>query len=639
MANRHQRTIYLEDIPLAEAQQRFLSQVTLPRQVETIPTSQASGRVTAEPLFAKISSPAYPSSAMDGIAVIAAKTVSAHETHPLQLQEGKDYVVVDTGDPLPEGYDAVIMIEDVHFLDDQTAEILAPARPWQHVRPIGEDIVAHELIVPDYHVLRPVDLGALLAGGFVEVPVLRQPAFGIIPTGTELVDPKATVERGEIIEYNSAVFSAYLRQWGAFPTRLPIVPDDYDQLKQVLLDAVARFDCVVINAGSSAGREDFTEDLLRECGQLLVHGVATRPGKPVMVGIVAGKPVIGLPGYPVSAYLALEWFAQPFLAAYYGQPRPTRPKVTATAGRRIVSPMGTQDFVRVTLGKVGEKLIANPLSREAGVTMSMVRADGLLVIPPERQGYEQGESVEIELYHPLQEVEHTVVVTGSHDMTIDLLASAIHNVDPHLHLSSANVGSMGGILALRKGETHLAGMHLFDPATGQYNTPYLQRYLPETPVVLVNLVYRTQGFLVPKGNPKGIHSVRDLLRPDVTYINRQRGAGTRILLDYLLMQEGIDETQIRGYDREETTHLGVAAAVAGSSADCGLGVYAAAQAMDLDFLPVTEERYDLCFARSFYDSPMGKTVRDVIGQPAFQQRVEAMGGYSCRDTGKIFWQQ
>lgn len=639
MAHRHQRTVYLEDIPLAEAQRRFLAQITLPRQVEFIPTPQANGRVTAEPLFAKISSPAYPSSAMDGIAVIAAKTASAHETHPLQLREGTDYVVVDTGDPLPEGYDAVIMIEEVHFLDEQTAEILAPARPWQHVRPIGEDIVAHELIVPDYHVLRPVDLGALLAGGFVEVPVLRQPTFGIIPTGTELVAPKAVVERGEIIEYNSAVFSAYLRQWGALPTRLPIVPDDYDRLKQALLDAVDRFDCVIINAGSSAGREDFTEDLLQECGQLLVHGVATRPGKPVMVGIVAGKPVIGLPGYPVSAYLALEWFAQPLLAAYYGQPQPMRPKVAATAGRRIVSPMGTQDFVRVTLGKVGEKLIANPLSREAGVTMSMVRADGLLVIPPERQGYEQGESVEVELYHPLQEVEHTIVVTGSHDMTIDLLASAIHHVDSHLHLASANVGSMGGILALRKGETHLAGMHLFDPATGQYNTPYLQRYLPETPVVLVNLVYRTQGFLVPKGNPKGIHSVRDLLRPDITYINRQRGAGTRILLDYLLMQEGIDETQISGYEREETTHLGVAAAVAGGSADCGLGVYAAALAMDLDFLPVTEERYDLCFARSFYDSPMGKRVRDVISQPTFQQRVEALGGYSCRDTGKIFWQQ
>jgi putative molybdopterin biosynthesis protein len=631
------RKIYLEDTPLREAQEQIRKRIRFVPEVEIIPTTQALGRVTAQPIYAKVSMPNYHASAMDGIAVKAEKTYGADERHPVRLKLGEDYVEVDTGDPIPDGYDAVIMIEDIHQIDEQTVEILEPAAPWQHIRPIGEDVVAGEVIVPDRHKLRPVDLGALLAGGNVTVPVLRKPRVAIIPTGTELIPPSENVAEGKIIEFNGTVFAAYLQEWGAEPVYRGIVPDDFALIKEAVKAAVRDADLVLLNAGSSAGREDFTVHVVEELGEVLTHGVATRPGKPVVVGIVEGKPVIGLPGYPVSAYLNLEWFARSLIHHYYGLTEPQRPRIKATIGRRIVSVMGAEDFIRVTIGCIDGKYIANPLTRSAGVTMSMVRADGLLRIPPGHLGYEQGETAEVELYRPLEQIHNTVVATGSHDLSMDVLHSLIRKRNPGCFLVSSHVGSMGGILAIQKGEAHIAGVHLFDEATGSYNLPYVEKYLHGCDVVLVQLVYRQQGWIVKKGNPLHIETVRDLAKPGVTYINRQRGAGTRLLFDYLLKQEGIMRDQIYGYSREAVSHLSVAAAVAGGTADVGLGIYSAATAMGLDFIPVAEERYDLLMSGAFYRSSAGQELLDCIRSREFAREVEALGGYSCRDSGNLIY--
>lgn len=631
------RKIYLEDTPLQEAQQRIVESVRFSPQVEIIPTREALGRVTAEPIYAKVSMPNFHAAAMDGVAVKAEMTYGADEQHPVCLKRGEAYVEVDTGDPIPEGYDAVIMIEHIHQIDDDTIEILESVAPWQHIRPIGEDVVVGEVIIADRHKLRPVDLGALLAGGNVTVPVLRKPRVVIIPTGTELIEPSDQVAEGEIIEFNGTVFSAYLQEWGAEPIYHGIVKDDYALIRDAVKAAVQDADMVLLNAGSSAGREDFTVHVVEELGEVLTHGVATRPGKPVVVGMVEGKPIIGLPGYPVSAYLNLEWFARTLVHHYYGLLEPERPRVKATMGRRIVSVMGAEDFIRVTIGCIDGQFIANPLTRSAGVTMSMVRADGLLRIPPGHLGYEQGESVDIELYRPLEQIENTIVATGSHDLSMDVLHSLLRKTNPDRFLVSSHVGSMGGILAIQKGEAHAAGVHLFDEATGTYNLPYIEKYLRDQDVVLIQLVYRQQGWMVKPGNPRGIHSVHDLLQPGITYMNRQRGAGTRLLFDYLLGQEGLDRDQIYGYSREAVSHLSVAAAVAGGTADTGLGIYSAASAMELDFIPVAEERYDLLLSGSFYRSVEGEELLSCIRSEAFAQEVEALGGYSCRDSGKILY--
>ncbi|MDF2961667.1 MAG: molybdopterin molybdenumtransferase [Paenibacillus sp.] len=632
------RKIYLEDTPLQDAQRDFLQRITFERKVELVRTGDALGRVTAEPVFAKVSMPNYHASAMDGVAVLAIKTYGANEKNPVRLKHRVDYKIVDTGDPIPHGFDAVIMIEHIHQVDDETIEIQEPVAPWQHIRPIGEDVVAGEMIVPVHHTLRPVDLGALLAGGRVEVPVLCKPKVAIIPTGTELIEPCDAVERGEIVEFNGTVFASYLKEWGAEPLYMGIVKDEYDIIKEKVLEAAQIADFVILNAGSSAGTEDYSVHVIEELGQVFTHGVATRPGKPVITGIVEGTPVIGLPGYPVSAYLALEWFARPLVFHYYGLVEPKRNTLPVKLGRRLISDAGADDFVRMTIGCVQGTYIANPLTRAAGVTMSLVRADGILRIPPGNMGYEQGEVVEIELYRPKEQIDRTTVVTGSHDLSLDVLQTLLRKEHPDRFLVSSHVGSMSGILAIQKGEAHAAGIHLFDEETGSYNVPYVEKYLKGRDVVLIQLVYREQGWIVPKGNPLGITTVADIVRPQVTFINRQRGAGTRLLFDYLIQNEGIDRNKIYGYEREAITHLGIAAAVAGGTADVGLGIYSAALAMGVDFIPIAEERYDLLMSRSFYHSLEGKILLKVIRSESFKSEMEALGGYSCRETGQIVFE-
>ncbi|MFP3389402.1 molybdopterin biosynthesis protein [Brevibacillus sp. SIMBA_040] len=631
------RKIYLEDTPLKEAQERIASRIRFTPIVEVIPTREALGRVTAASIYANVSMPNFHASAMDGVAVRAEKTYGACEQQPVRLIYDVDYVEVDTGDPIPDGYDAVIMIEHIHQVDAETIEILEAVAPWQHIRPIGEDVVIGEMIVPNRHKLRPVDLGALLAGGNVTVPVLRKPRVAIILTGTELIEPTAEVASGEIIEFNGTVFAAYLQEWGAEPVYCGIVKDDYELIQNAVKAALEDADMVLLNAGSSAGREDFTVHVVEELGEVLTHGVATRPGKPVVVGVVNEKPVIGLPGYPVSAYLNLEWFARSLVYHYYGLLEPGRQRVKAIMGRRIVSVMGAEDFIRVTIGSIDARYIANPLTRSAGVTMSMVRADGLLRIPPGDLGYEQGEEVEIELYRPLEQIQNTMVATGSHDLAMDVLHSLVRKTNPKRFLVSSHVGSMSGLLAIQKGEAHVAGVHLFDEHTGEYNQPFIEKYLRDKEVVLIQLVYRQQGWFVKKGNPLGITSVQDLIKPGVTYMNRQRGAGTRLLFDYLLKTSDIDRELIYGYSREAVSHLSVAAAVAGGTADVGLGIYSAAHAMDLDFIPVSEERYDLVMSASFYRSSQGQELLACIRSNEFMEEVETLGGYSCRDSGKILY--
>lgn len=633
------RKIYLEDTPLQDAQRKFLKKITFERKAERIRTSEALGRVTAEPVLAKVSMPNYHASAMDGVAVLAAKTYGADEKNPVRLKRAVDYKVVDTGDPIPPGFDAVIMIEHIHQVDEDTIEILESVAPWQHIRPIGEDVVAGEMIVPAYHALRAVDLGALLAGGRIEVSVLCKPKVAIIPTGSELIEPSEAVESGEIIEFNGTVFAAYLKEWGAEPIYFGIVKDDYSTIKEKLLEATRIADIVILNAGSSAGTEDFTVHVISELGEVFTHGVATRPGKPSITGVVNETPVIGLPGYPVSAYLALEWFARPLVCHYYGLIEPKRNTLPVKLGRRVVSDVGAEDFVRMTIGCMDGTYVANPLTRAAGVTMSLVRADGLLRIPAGHMGYEQGEVVELELYRPKEQIDRTTVITGSHDLSVDVLHTLLRKEHPDRFLVSSHVGSMSGILAIQKEEAHAAGIHLFDEETGTYNVPYMEKYLKGLDIVLIQLVYREQGWIVPKGNPLGVSSVADISKPHVTFINRQRGAGTRLLLDYLLKKEGIDRNSIYGYDREAVTHLSVAAAVAGGTADVGLGIYSAARTMGLGFIPVAEERYDLLMNRRFYDSLEGQTLLSVIRSESFKTEMEALGGYSCRESGQIVFEK
>jgi putative molybdopterin biosynthesis protein len=639
--SQHRRRYFLSDIPLEEATQKFFGSLQEsgaldPMPEELVPFTQAQGRITARPIWAVASSPHYDAAAMDGVAVRAAETAGATETSPVLLRVGSQAAWVDTGDAMPSGFDAVVMIEHLHQVDDQTIQVMAPVAPWQHVRPLGEDIVATELVLTENHCISPVDLGACAAAGLTELPVRRRPAVAIIPTGNELVPVGSKLKPGDIVEFNSLMLTGMVREWGGEPDVFAPVPDDYPAIHNAAQQALADRDLVIINAGSSAGSEDYTATVVEELGQLLVHGIAIRPGHPVVLGLAQGKPIIGLPGYPVSAVLTAELLVKPLLERKLGLPGNThRARVTASITRKVSSPMGEDEFLRVKLGRVGDKMVATPVQRGAGVIMSLVRADGMLRIPRFSEGLDAGAEVSVELLRSLAEVENTIVVMGSHDLTLDLMSSYLRRRNPGLTLSSSHIGSLGGLIALRRGEAHLAGSHLLDEETGEYNLSYIRRYLPDVPVILVNLVGRVQGLIIPPGNPKGIHRLEDLTTEGVTFVNRQRGSGTRVLLDYKLKERGISPEQIGGYQREEYTHLAVASAVKGGSADAGLGVLSAARALGLDFVPLLNEQYDLVIPKVHYESELLQPLLALLHDSDFQQEVNDLGGYDTSNMGNI----
>ena len=656
MADNRQRSVFLQDVPLQEARSRFeqaLRDADLwePLEPESIPLDQALGRISAEPIWAQISSPHYHASAMDGYALQAAETEGASDRNPVELIVGPQAQYVDTGDPLPEWADSVIPIEDLEVLSDtpkpqeKSIRLMAPTSPWSNVRLLGEDMVATELVIPSGHELRPVDLGAIAASGYDHVQVWRKPRVAIIPTGTELRAMGKPVKAGEIIEFNSLVLASQVESWGGLPDRLPIVLDELERIMDAAANAAIDHDLVLIIAGSSAGTEDFTADVVESLGTLLVHGIAVRPGHPVILGMIEKSskrgsprveksiPIIGVPGYPVSAALTGEIFVKPLLGHWLSQHEIQPEILTAKLARKVHSRAGDLEYLRVTVGQVGERWIASPLSRGAGVITSLVRADGIVEIPAGVQGIQAGEIVPVRLYRSRQELERTILALGSHDLTLDLLAQFLSLRGSRL--SSGNLGSLGGLIALQRGEAHLAGSHLLDPETGEFNLPYIERYLPDVPVVVVRLVGREQGLILAPGNPKTITGLGDIARADLAYVNRQRGAGTRILLDYQLEKLGIEPASVRGYQHEEYTHLAVAAAVASGRADCGLAIHAAAAALKLDFLPLYQERYDLVIPKEHHESARLMPLLQLLGDPEFQQTVASLPGYSTDSMGEI----
>ena len=634
---------YIHDRPAAEALaawQDACAAAGCPERLEAIglPLDQAVGRVTAEPVWARTSSPPFDAAAMDGIAVHAADTIGAGETTPVRLDAGA-FALVDTGDPIPGDFDAVVMREDVHEVDGGV-QLQAAAAPYQHVRSIGEDVSAAELLLPAGHRLRPVDVAAAGAAGATELVVRRRPVVTVIPTGDEIRPVGSELGEGELPDTNSVMLAAQAEHVGCEAHGFEITPDVPDQIAAAIRAAAARSDLVIVIAGSSAGRDDHTAEVVAQVGTLAVHGVAVRPGHPVVLGVVHGDessdatPVLGAPGYPVSAALTFDIFAAALLARLEGAPPPEAPVARARLARKLASTMGMDDWVRVRLGRVAGRLVATPLPRGAGVLTSLVRADGLLVVPAELEGHHAGEEVTVRLLRGVGEIERTMVVTGSHDLVLDLAASRLRERDARVTLASSNVGSLGGLTALRDGLCHVAGSHLLDPDTGEYTLPYLERLLPDTEVAVVRLVHRDQGLIVAPGNPTGVSGIEDVARRGLRYVNRQRGAGTRVLLDHELARRGISPEAIQGYEREEHTHLAVAAAVAAGRADCGFGVLAAARAFGLDFVPVAKESYDLVLLRDTIEDELLAPLFELLESADFRERVESLGGYDTAEMGR-----
>lgn len=628
---------YLTNVPLEQARREYLELLEhqgFEPQTQVIPVYESCGRVTAEAVYAHICAPHYTASAMDGVAVCARDTFGATETTPVTLHP-EQFTVLDTGDPVPEGRDAVIMVEDLVKNEDGSITIHAAAAPWQHIRQIGEDVCAGEMILPGHMTVTPAAIGAMIAGGVLELRVIRRPVVGIIPTGDEIIPPCTDPRPGDILEFNGSIFSAMVRQWGAEPVVYPIVPDDFDRIKAMVEKASDQCDMVILNAGSSAGREDFSAQVIRQLGQVLYHGIAIKPGKPAILGYRGKTAILGVPGYPVSGIIVIEQFLKPLIEHWLKTAAQPEHYAQATLTRPVVSGLKYQEFVRVRVGAVGGRLMASPLSRGSGVVSSFMKADGILEVPQGLEGYEAGEEVTLRLLSPMEKLRNTLVVIGSHDPLLDELADMLHLGDPRLYMSSSHVGSMGGIMAIRRGEAHMAGCHLLDTADGTYNRSFIRKYFPKGDVKLVSCVGRQQGLMVARGNPLNICSFADISRQGIRYVNRQKGSGTRILTDYLCSREKVEPSDVYGYTREELTHTSVAAQIACGSADVGMGIYSAAKLYDLDFIPICIEEYDLIIPDHAWDSPMVQQLLTILRSDAFREKILSMGGYTVEHPGQV----
>ena len=628
---------YLTNVPLEQARadyRKLLKEQGFGPRTEVIPVYEACGRVTARAVYAHICAPHYAASAMDGVAVCARDTFGATETTPVTLQK-EQYIVLDTGDPVPEDRDAVIMVEDIVKNEDGSITIHAAAAPWQHIRQIGEDVCAGEMILPSHMTVSPSAIGAMIAGGVLEIEVIAKPVVGIIPTGDEIIPPCTDPKPGDILEFNGSIFSAMVKSWGADAVVYPIVPDKFDQIKAMVSRAAAECDMVILNAGSSAGREDYSARVIRELGQVLYHGIAMKPGKPAILGCQGAKPILGVPGYPVSGNIVVEQLLKPLIDHWLKVPAVPSQYAQAILTRPVVSGLKYQEFVRVRMGYVGDRLMASPLSRGSGVVSSFMKADGILEVPQGLEGFEAGAEVTVRLLSPLEKLRNTLVVIGSHDPLLDEVADMLHLEDSSLFMSSSHVGSMGGIMAIRRGEAHAAACHLLNTQDGSYNRSFMKKYFPRGDVKLVRCVGRQQGLMVARGNPLNIQKFSDIAAEGVRYVNRQKGSGTRILTDYLCKQENLDTSAIYGYDREELTHTSVAAQIVSGSADAGMGIYSAAKLYGLDFIPICIEEYDLIIPDHAWEAPMVRQLIATLKSDGFRDKILSLGGYTVENPGEI----
>lgn len=627
---------YLSTIRSDEAVQSILSHVNPIDEEEYLPAHACKGRITTRAVFARQSNPPFLCSAMDGYAVLSSKTLEADMTRPVFLSFASEANPVNTGDPLPKNTDAVIMAEEVER-SGTGITVRKPAYLWQNVRMIGEDVIEGDMLFPANHRITTFDTGMFLSAGITHVHVRRKPTVLIIPTGKELVDiyerPRDNTDEPRLVDFNSYLLANLAEDIGFRAERSRILVTK-EELLSAVQEGSTHYDVIIINAGSSAGTEDFTESVLRELGTLIFHGVSMMPGKPTLFGVVNTTPVIGLPGYPVSAATAFRVFLEPLYEKLMATVV-ARQTVTCVTPYKVPSRIGIEEILRVNIISKKDRYYAFPLARGASIYSSLANADGLIRVPEAIEGFEEGTTITCELLRDRSELDRRIHVIGSHDLSLGILRDMLRKRTGTEDLLSTHVGSMSGIMAFGKGITDLCTTHVLDEQEKVYNIPIVKRYVPDKDWLLVNIAKRTQGLLVRKGNPKSISGIADLGRNDVTFVNRQVGSGTRILLDAMLREHAISRDSVRGYEREESSHTSVAVLVREGVADTGIAIHAVARVFGLDFIPLAEEDYDLLVTEEFSRTEGFQFLLELIASAEFRSRLHEVGGYNTEMTGTI----
>ena len=631
-----ERNIYLKKASLEKAQKLLLEHFKdYELKTEKVKTKNSQNRVTAQAVYAEKSAPDFYASAMDGVAVKADQTNYASEREPVILEKGKDFTYVDTGDSIPQEFNAVIKIEEIEKISEKEIEVIKSVPVWHNIRSIGESVIKQQLIIPANTEIEVFDIGAMLEAGVTEVEVYQKPKVGIIPTGSELVSPESDIKKGQLVDFNSTMLKLSAENWGSQATNYGIVKDDYEKIKKNIMKANEKNDLTIIIAGSSAGREDYTLSILQKLGEVLVHGIEIMPGKPLIIAEVNNKPVIGIPGYPLSALLDFNLFVKPLIKSMYGLEYELPIKLKAKVKKKIPSTAGLKEFVRVNLTEIENELVAVPQKRGSASMHSLINADGVMPIKESKEGIFSGDFTDVYILKSKNKIKNNLMMIGSHDLAVDKLINQIKKNKENFELNIQSVGSMSGLVSLKRGECQLAGAHLLEPETGEYNISYINDLFKNEKMAVINLVHREQGLMVKKNNPKRLNDINSLKDENVKFINRQRGSGTRVLLDYLLKTNNIDKTNIKGYDKEELTHMGAAVQVAEGTADAALGIRAAASAVGLDFIPIKKEKYDIILKKKSLEDPRIKRLIKIIKSSPFQKAVKELKGYDLKNSGEI----
>ncbi len=594
--------------------------------VEEVPIENSVGRSLAEDVYSNVDVPPFDRVALDGYAVRAEDTFGADEDRPVELRvigraaaghpftgelkEG-EAVEVATGAPLPRGANSVV-VEEYTAREGDLLLVYRSVAPGDNVQGAGSDIRRGELVLPKGTLITPRDVGALAAIGLRKIKVRRRPRVVIYSTGDELVNPGEELSYGRIYDVNQYTLASSVLEDGGEPILGGKLPDSEETIKESLREAVKKADLVLISGSTSVGAGDVIYRVLNELGQpgVLVHGIAIHPGKPTIIADIGGKLVIGLPGYPTSALTAYNVLVSPLIRRWSGLGQEEERVLKAVVAERITGEKGRKDLLPVHLVKDDDYLVFPvPTGSEAITTLS--RADGFIIMEEEQEIIEEGREVLVHLYG--RGAVPDLSVLGSHCLGLELLLSKLR--DKGLSVKSVYVGSTGGFKAIRQREADIAGVHALDPETGLYNVSYMKKFSLEGVAILVRGYVREQGLILARGNPKGIRSIADLFRDDVVMINRNRGSGTRIMIDLLLKREAeklgreFKPQLIRGYWMEAKSHNAVAAAVANGVVDVGIGVKAVAKLYDLDFVPLFKENYDFVIRRASLDK---KGVREFL---------------------------
>jgi putative molybdopterin biosynthesis protein len=627
---------------------------------EYVPLTEALGRVLAESIVSSLDYPPFDRATVDGYAVDSASLMYADEENPVKLRvlgEVKVGVLpelevrlgeaaeIHTGAPIPKGADSVVMSEYTKRVGDYVL-VYRPTYPGENIAQTGADLMAGETILRRGVVLTSREIGALAAIGFNKVPVYRKVKVAIVSTGSEVQPPGSALKPGKIYDVNSFTIFCMLKELGCQPDILGIYPDDFEVLSEVIGRALESYDVVISSGSTSAGFGDVIYRVFNSLGKpgVLVHGLLIRPGKPTVAAVINGKLALGLPGFPASAMIAFHVFARPLIAYLTGLPVESPVKVKAVLPFRIKTGGGVRTIIPVSLTLNSNGFFsAYPVVEESGAIWRLALSDGFIECPEERDFLDEDEEVYVTLFSKAIKPADLVFI-GSHCLGLDVLFDYLRE---QLTMKVVNVGSLGGLLAVKRGEADVAGIHLLDPETLQYNIPFIERYGLKDRAVLVRGYARMQGFIVRPGNPKKIKDFKDFFREDVTIINRNKGSGTRVVIDEglqkiseslgLKFEEAVK--RIKGYTFEAKTHSAVASAVAHGKCDVGIGIEAVAHIYGLDFIPIAEEFYDFVILKDRLQKNSVKIFLETLSSDVFKKALtEKLRGYRLlRETGSIIY--